>query len=177
MGNYSKATQFFGHNIFIVFPKFSSENSEMEEKREVEVQSLKKGNFAFIRSQPCRITEVTKKPKASVKGNERIYIVGLHVDTGKKYEDTLLATLRIDEILVTKSEYSVLDVDGRSGCVSVMLSSGDVKEDLSLGKSEDGMGWDTVGIELLKRFEDGEEIKVVVQEILGKEYILEVRAD
>ena len=39
------------------------------------------------------------------------------------------------------------------------------------------MGWDTVGIELLKRFEDGEEIKVVVQEILGKEYILEVRAD
>ena len=59
----------------------------------------------------------------------------------------------------------------------LQLSSGDVKEDLSLGKSEDGMGWDTVGIELLKRFEDGEEIKVVVQEILGKEYILEVRAD
>ena len=46
-----------------------------------------------------------------------------------------------------------------------------------MGKSEDGMGWDTVGNELLKRFEDGEEIKVVVQEILGKEYILEVRAD
>ena len=160
-----------------IFLSFFLNSSEMEEKREVEVQSLKKGNFAFIRSQPCRITEVTKKPKASVKGNERIYIVGLHVDTGKKYEDTLLATLRIDEILVNKSEYSVLDVDGRSGCVSVMLSSGDVKEDLSLGKSEDGMGWDTVGIELLKRFEDGEEIKVVVQEILGKEYILEVRAD
>ena len=71
----------------------------------------------------------------------------MHVDTGKKYEDTLLATLRIDEILVTKSEYFVMDVDGRSGCVSVMLSSGEVKEeDLSLGKSEDGMGWDTVGI-------------------------------
>ena len=77
-----------------------------------------------------------------------------------------------------KSEYSVLDVDGRSGCVSVMLSNGvDVKEDLSLGKSEDDMGWDTVGIELLKRFEDGEEIKVVVQTLLGKEYILEVRAE
>merc|ERR1711971_706656 len=171
--NYSKAIHF----LVTIFLSFFLNSWEMEEKREVEVQSLKKGNFAFIRSQPCRITEVTKKPKASVKGNERIYIVGLHVDTGKKYEDTLLATLRIDEILVNKSEYSVLDVDGRSGCVSVMLSSGDVKEDLSLGKSEDGMGWDTVGIELLKRFEDGEEIKVVVQEILGKEYILEVRGD
>ena len=64
-----------------------------------------------------------------------------------------------------------------AGCVCVMLSSGDVKEDLCLGKSEDGMGWNTVGIELLKRFEDGEEIKVVVQEILGKEYIFEVRVD
>merc|ERR1711971_1387527 len=177
MGNYSKAKV---KTVFLVtiFLSFFLNSSEMEEKREVEVQSLKKGNFAFIRSQPCRITEVTKKPKASVKGNERIYIVGLHVDTGKKYEDTLLATLRIDEILVTKSEYSVMDVDGRSGCVSVMLSSGEVKEeDLSLGKSEDGMGWDTVGIELLKRFEDGEEIAVMVQTLLGKEYILEVRAD
>ena len=48
-------------------------------------------------------------------------IVGVHIDTGKKYEDTLLATLRIDEILVNKSEYPVLDVDGRSGCVSVMV--------------------------------------------------------
>ena len=76
-----------------------------------------------------------------------------------------------------KSEYSVADVDGRSGCVSVMLDSGEMKEeDLELGKSEDGMGWDTVGIELLKRFEDGEEIAVVVQTLLGKEYILEVRA-
>merc|ERR1711971_1025096 len=122
---YSKTTRFYFWSQYI-FLSFFLNSSEMEEKREVEVQSLKKGNFAFIRSQPCRITEVTKKPKASVKGNERIYIVGLHVDTGKKYEDTLLATLRIDEILVTKNEYSVLDVDGRSGCVSVMLSSGDV---------------------------------------------------
>ena len=81
--------------------------SKMEEKREVEVKSLKKGNYAFIRSQPCRITEVTLKPKASVKGNERIYIVGLHVDTGKKYEDTLLATLRIDEILVSKVLFTI----------------------------------------------------------------------
>ena len=65
-------------NSFLVtiFLSFFLNSSEMEEKREVEVQSLKKGNFAFIRSQPCRITEVTKKPKASVKGNERIYIVG-----------------------------------------------------------------------------------------------------
>merc|ERR1712086_236550 len=166
--------------LFIIVVEFGFvsffPSSKMEEKREVEVKSLKKGNYAFIRSQTCRITEVTLKPKASVKGNERIYIVGLHVDTGKKYEDTLLATLRIDEILVTKSEYSVADVDGRSGDVSVFLSSGEMKEDLEMGKSEGGKGWDEVGIELLKRFEDGEEIAVVVQTLLGKEYIIEVRA-
>jgi hypothetical protein len=80
-------------------------------------------------------------------------------------------------LFLTKSEYSVLDVDGRSGCVSVMLSSGDVKEDLLLGKSEDGMGCDTVGIELLKRFESGEEIAVIVQTCLGNKYILEVKLD
>ena len=67
-------------------------------------------------------------------------------------------------------------MDGRSGDVSVFLSSGEMKEDLEMGKSEDGKGWDEVGIELLKRFEDGEEIAVVVQTLLGKEYIIEVRA-
>ena len=66
----------------------------------------------------------------------------MHVDTGKKYEDTLLATLRIDEILVNKSEYSVLDVDGRSGCVSVMVirvvefSNGGKKLERFLPKSQ-----------------------------------------
>ena len=39
------------------------------------------------------------------------------------------------------------------------------------------MGWDMVGIELLKKFASGEAIIVVVQACLGKEYILKVRAD
>ena len=80
-------------------------------------------------------------------------------------------------MFLTKSEYSVLDVDGRSGCVSVLLSSGEVKEDLLFGKSGDGMGWDKVGIKFLKRFESGEEIAVIVQTCLGNEYILEVKSD
>ena len=92
----------------------------MEEKREVEVQSLKKGNFAFIRSQPCRITEVTKKPKASVKGNERIYIVGkkiqitqvnlcqnsealIFASTNPQYDDRLFIELQVHYIKIPSS--------------------------------------------------------------------------
>merc|ERR1711934_248784 len=59
----------------------------------VEVKSLKKGGFCMIRDQPCKITEMTQKPKATSKGNDRIHLVGVHMSTGKKHEDTLLATL------------------------------------------------------------------------------------
>merc|ERR1712203_290680 len=88
----------------------------------VEVKSLKKGGFCMIRDQPCKITEMTQKPKATSKGNDRIHLVGVHMATGKKYEDTLLATLPIEQILVTRETYDVLDVDTHQGTVSVLSS-------------------------------------------------------
>ena len=102
----------------------------------VEVKSLKKGGFCMIRDQPCKITEMTQKPKATSKGNDRIHLVGVHMSTGKKYEDTLLATLPIDQILVTRETYDVLDVDTHQGTVSVLLKSGETKDDLNLEKSD-----------------------------------------
>ena len=83
--------------------------SEEDKTVSVEVKSLKKGGFCMIRDQPCKIIEMTQKPKATSKGNDRIHLVGVHMSTGKKYEDTLLATLPIDQILVTRETYDLLD--------------------------------------------------------------------
>jgi translation elongation factor P/translation initiation factor 5A len=143
----------------------------------VEVKSLKKGGFCMIRDQPCRITEMTQKPKATSKGNDRIHLVGLHMATGKKYEDTLLATLQIDEILVSRMTYDVLDVDTHQGTVSVLLKSGETKDDLNLEGSENPQEqYSPVCRDLVTRFEAGEELRVVVQGALGQETIVEVVA-
>jgi len=148
-----------------------------EETVEVEVKALARGKYAYIRGQPCKVTEVIQKPKATSKGNDRIHLVGLHIETGKKYEDTLLATLRILEILVQRADYTVIDVDEHSGSVCVLTNSGDTKEDLLLQASENpNEKWNSVCGELVTRFNDGEELVVSVQTALGKEYILEVKA-
>ena len=55
----------------------------------VQPAELKKPGFAFIRSMPCKITELEHLAKATANGNKRLRLVGLHVFTGKKYEDTL----------------------------------------------------------------------------------------
>ena len=144
----------------------------------VEVKSLKKGGFCMISDQPCKIIEMTQKPKATSKGNDRIHLVGVHMSTGKKYEDTLLATLPIDQILVTRETYDLLDVDTHEGTVSVLLKSGDTKDDLNLAKSDNPLEkYNAVCTDLVTRFEAGEELKVVVQGALGQETIIEVIAE
>merc|ERR1712018_17954 len=144
---------------------------------EVEVKTLRKGSYAYIRGQPCKITEAIQKPKATSKGNDRIHLVGVHIETGKKYEDTLLATSRINEILVKRFEYSVIDVDTRAGTVCVLTPSGDTKEDLLLEKSDNpNEEYSALAQSLVKRFEANEELVVVVQSALGNETITEVKA-
>eukprot|EP00090_Calanus_glacialis_P041690 TRINITY_DN74200_c0_g1_i1.p1 TRINITY_DN74200_c0_g1~~TRINITY_DN74200_c0_g1_i1.p1 ORF type:complete len:165 (-),score=60.73 TRINITY_DN74200_c0_g1_i1:77-538(-) len=141
------------------------------------VNTLRKPGYCMIRGQPCRITEITQKCKATNKGNDRIHLVGVHMETGKKYEDTLLATLQIDQILVKREVYDVLDVDTHEGTVSVLTKSGDTKDDLNLDKSDNpNEKYNAVCKDLVDRFEDGEELKVTVQVAMGQETIVEVTA-
>ena len=51
--------------------------------------SVKKPGYVMVKGMPCKIQEVTMKAKATSKGNNRLYIVGTHYKTGKKYEDTI----------------------------------------------------------------------------------------
>ena len=141
------------------------------------VNTLRKPGYCMIRGQPCRITEIIQKAKATNKGNDRIHLVGLHMVTGKKYEDTLLATLQIDQIVVKREVYDVLDLDTHEGTVSVLTKSGDTKDDLNLEKSDNpNEKYNSVCTDLVSRFEDGEELKVTVQVAMGEETIVEVTA-
>ena len=80
----------------------------------VQPEELKKSGFAMIRQMPCRLTEVNHLPKATANGNKRVHLVGLHVFTGKKYDDTINCTAGFHGIEVpvsSKASYSLLDID------------------------------------------------------------------
>lgn len=69
-----------------------------------------------------------------------------------------------------------MDIDSSDGTLSLLTDSGEPKEDALLSKAEDG-SWDAVGAECVKRFEDGEALKVTVLSIMGKDLVVEVSRD
>lgn len=140
----------------------------------VQPESLKKPGFAMIQGMPCRIAEINHKPKATANGNKRLHLVGHHIDTGKKYEDTLNLTAGfhgIDVPVTQKVSYTLLDVDTSTGFLSLLTESGETKEDVGLSKAEDGKAFDEIGQSLLERFEAGESLKVHVLTIMGKDIV------
>ena len=130
--------------------------------------------ITISRSSPARLP-----PKATAKGNNRIKLVGNHVFTGKKYEDTINCTAGFNGIEVpvtTKSTFSLLDIDTSTGNLSLLTESGETKEDASLSRIEDG-SFDAVGAECVKLFDAGEALKVTVLTIMGKDIVVEVHKD
>ncbi len=141
---------------------------------------LSKHGYAIIRGMPCKLTEINTLPKATANGNKRLNLVGLHVFTGKKYEDTINLTAGfhgIDVPVTSKAQFALLDVDRSTGFLSLLKENGDTKEDASLGKAEDGASFDAKGAEIFQRFEEGEDLKVTVLTIMGKDIVIDVTKD
>jgi len=68
----------------------------------------------------------------------------------------------------------LLDCDADSGTVSVLLESGDTKDDLNLPKDTTG-NLEEQGAELVKMYEDGKNILVTVLATMGQEKIVAVK--
>jgi len=146
----------------------------------VQPDQLKKPGFAIIQSMPCRITEINHKPKATANGNKRLHLVGTHIFTGKKYEDTLNLSAGfhgIDVPVTTKASYALCDVDVSTGFLSLLTDAGETKEDVALSRAEDGKAFDALGAEVVERFEAGESLKVTVLSIMGKDLVDGVMKD
>jgi translation initiation factor 5A len=158
--------------------KFSSLKmaSDPDQTDTIPASQLKKPGYVMIKGFPCKITELNQKPKATARGNDRLEIIGLHLFTGKKYNDTVNLTAGTGGMVVVpkveKAEYDVLDVDTRNKTVSVLMESGETKDDLNFPVKDDGSGEpDEVGQKMLELFESGEACRVAVINIMGQERI------
>jgi translation initiation factor 5A len=106
----------------------------------------------------------------------------LFSDTGKKYVDTLRGDTLVPVIKVATATFALLDVDADSGAVSVMTDSGEMKEDANLGRASEeesisGNKWDSVGMDIILRYEAGESLKVTVFSALGREIVVDAKTD
>jgi translation initiation factor 5A len=82
----------------------------------------------------------------------------------------------------TEAAYSLLDCEADTGNLSLLTEGGDCKEDVSLVKIVDegaggGEKLDEMGAEVLRRFEEGEALKLTVLSLLGRDVVVGCDAD
>lgn len=92
---------------------------------------LRKGSYTMIKGHPCKVAEVTTS-KTGKHGHAKAHIVALDIFTSKKYEDLCPCSHNVEVPFVKRTELQCLTADPGTGEVSLLLESGDTKDDLNL---------------------------------------------
>lgn len=137
---------------------------------------IKKGSHLMIKEKPCKCVEVSTS-KTGKHGHAKAHIVAIDIFTGKKYEDLCPTSHNLDVPFVKRTEYQVLDADENTGEVSLLLESGDMKNDLNLPnfvqQGEPTDDDNKVSKEMLEGLAEGKHVVVVVLQACGKEKIIQ----
>merc|ERR1711904_245815 len=111
-------------------PTFESTESGASHTYPQQAGEIRKGSHLMIKGKPCKCTEVSTS-KTGKHGHAKAHIVAIDIFTGKKYEDLCPSSHNLDVPFVKRTEYQVLDADENTGEVSLLLESGDMKNDLT----------------------------------------------
>mmetsp|Transcript_1806 Transcript_1806/g.2227 ORF Transcript_1806/g.2227 Transcript_1806/m.2227 type:complete len:145 (-) Transcript_1806:15-449(-) len=112
-------------------PTFESGDAGASHTYPMQAGEIRKGSHLMIKGHPCKCIEVSTS-KTGKHGHAKAHIVALDIFTGKKYEDLCPTSHNLDVPFVKKIELQVLSADENSGEVSLLLESGETKDDLNL---------------------------------------------
>eukprot|EP01028_Stygiella_incarcerata_P009651 TRINITY_DN462_c0_g1_i1.p2 TRINITY_DN462_c0_g1~~TRINITY_DN462_c0_g1_i1.p2 ORF type:complete len:152 (-),score=36.11 TRINITY_DN462_c0_g1_i1:371-826(-) len=126
--------------------------------------SIRKGGHIVIKGRPCKVVDVSTS-KTGKHGHAKANIVALDVFTGKKFEDMCPTSHNVEVPNVARFEHQLVDIS-EDGFCSVLLETGDMKEDLRLPAGE-------LGEKIRADFDDGKEVIVSVMSAMGEEAIFQ----
>merc|ERR1739841_63781 len=112
-------------------PTFESTDAGASATYPQQAVEIKKGSHLMIKGFPCKCVEVSTS-KTGKHGHAKAHIVALDIFTNKKYEDLCPTSHNLEVPFVKRTEYQVLTADEGSGEVSLLLESGETKDDLNL---------------------------------------------
>ena len=113
---------------------FEKTDSGAANIEKVSAGSLKRGDLVMIKEHPCKITAYSTA-KTGKHGAAKAMITGIDILTQNKYECTYSTGDTVDAPLAKRTEYNLINVDD-DGYVTLLLDSGEVKEDLSLPEED-----------------------------------------
>lgn len=131
----------------------------------MQCSALRKNGHVVLKGRPCKIVDMSTS-KTGKHGHAKVNLVGIDIFTGKKYEDMSPSTHNMDVPNVQRNEYQVLNID--DGFMSLMLSSGETKDDVKVPEGE-------LGEQIMSMFDDGKELIVTVIKALGEEAAIAVK--
>ena len=125
----------------------------------MQCSALRKGGFVVIKSRPCKIVDMSTS-KTGKHGHAKVNLVALDIFTQKKYEDLCPSTHNMEVPNVSRSELQLLNIE--DDFLSVLLDSGDTKDDVKLPEGE-------LGEDIKKEFAAGKTLLVTILKAMGEE--------
>jgi translation initiation factor 5A len=102
----------------------------------IQANNVKKNGHVVINGFPCKVVEVSSS-KTGKHGHAKVHIVAVDIFSGKKYEDVHPASHNVEEPVITRNEYTLIDISRDRFC-TLMEGSGNTKENLKLPEGEYG---------------------------------------
>ena len=159
-------------------PTFESTDSGASLVYPQQAGELRKGSHVMIKGHACKVAEITTS-KTGKHGHAKAHIVALDIFTAKKYEDLCPTSHNVEVPFVKRTEYQVLMADDGTGNVSLLLETGDTKDDLNLpDRVQIGEPTDDdkkVSADLLAAMEKGDDTTAIVLSAIGIEKIIAIK--
>ena len=130
--------------------------------------SVKKGDVVILDGFPCKVVDMSTS-KTGKHGHAKANITGLDIFDGKKHEEVCPTSHNMQGVVMKRSEYKVMDIDGDQLCL--MLDDGSMKEDLDLPKDVE------LAEKIRSAHDENGEVTVAVIAAMGKEAVVSFKDD
>jgi translation initiation factor 5A len=92
---------------------------------------VKKGDYVVLRGCPCKVVSVGTAMMGK-HGHTKTTVVAVDIMTGRKYEGCAPSSHTMQQPIVETHLYSLIDIQGRAGQLTLMDENGETREDLDL---------------------------------------------
>lgn len=109
---------------------FSTGEAGASETIPMEAGQIRKGSMIMIKGQPCKVSDVSVS-KTGKHGHAKCNFIAYNIFNNKKLEDMIPSTHTTSVPIVSRKEYSLVDIDDED-YLSLMDEDGNTREDLKL---------------------------------------------
>ena len=149
---------------------FTSGEAGASETIPMEAGQIRKGGLIMIKGRPCKVADVSTS-KTGKHGHAKCNFIAYDIFNNKKYEDMIPSTHGTTVPVVSRSEYSLIDISD-DDFMTIMDQNGETREDLQLPNFPENYGY-----ELKNEFEEGKQLVVTVLKACGQEQVISHKID